>query len=66
MEFIIEHLSKSFEKKEEAVAIALEKQGRGNVDISSLSKEERKELVRIGMPELKERMKNEKKNKEAK
>ena len=57
---------KSFEKKEEAVAIALEKQGRGDVDISSLSKEERKELVRIGMPELKERMKNEKKNKEAK
>lgn len=56
---------KSFEKKEEAVAIALEKQGRGGVDISSLSKEERKELVGIGMPELKERMKNEKKNKEA-
>ena len=57
---------KSFESKEEAIAIALSNQGRSGEDISSLSKEERRNLVKLGMPELKEKRKNEKNNKEAK
>ena len=57
---------KSFERKEEAIAIALSNQGKSGVDISSLSKEERRNLVKLGMPELKEKRKNEKNNKEAK
>ena len=57
---------KSFESKEEAIAIALSNQGRSGEDISSLSKEERRNLVKLGMPALKEKRKNEKNNKEAK
>ena len=58
---------KSFEKMEEAVGLALKSQGRESVNISDLSKEERKELQKLGKPMLKEQKQKEKNNgKEAK
>ena len=43
----------SFTKKEEAMTLALEKQGRVGVDLASLTKDERKALVKEGMGLLK-------------
>ena len=51
---------KSFEKMEEAVGLALKSQGRESVNISDLSKEERKELQKLGKPMLKEQKQKEK------
>ena len=50
----------SFTKKEEAMTLALEKQGRVGVDLASLTKDERKALVKEGMGLLKAKRQAEK------
>ena len=50
---------RDFEKKEEAISLALESEGR-SVDIQSLSKDERKALIKKGMPMFKEKKTEEK------
>ena len=50
----------SFTKKEEAMTLALEKQGRVGVDLASLTKDERKALVKEGIGLLKAKRQAEK------
>lgn len=51
---------KSFEKKEEALMLSLESKGRKGEDLSSISPEERKVLLKEGSAMLKERKKKDK------
>lgn len=55
---------KSYEKKEDAIALALEKQGKKDIDISTLDKDERNNLIKEGKMLLK--AEKDKKKKEAK
>lgn len=55
-----ERFKRSFEKKEEALSLALEKEGKADVDISQLNKEERDRLIKEGMTLLKEKRAKEK------
>ena len=55
---------KSYEKKEDAIALALEKQGKKDTDISTLDKNERNNLIKEGKKLLK--AEKDKKKKEAK
>lgn len=55
---------KSYEKKEDAIALALEKQGKKDIDISTLDKDKRNNLIKEGKKLLK--AEKDKKKKEAK